>query len=152
MSAQAVTTYYMPWAEPAATKGEPALRMRVEYSKTTAKENDTIECRVRAERVGFHGYGMLLAEIGLPPGVDVDRQSLEDAMSRGWAVNHYDVLPDRVVLYLWPQAGGTEFTFKFRLRFGMNAETAPSLIYDYYNPDAAVTLAPVKFEVQSTAN
>jgi hypothetical protein len=28
------------------------------------------------------GAGMLLAEIGLPPGVDVDRGSLEDAKTK----------------------------------------------------------------------
>ena len=38
-----------------------------------------INCTVEAERIAFRGYGMLLAEIGLPPGADVDRASLEKA-------------------------------------------------------------------------
>jgi hypothetical protein len=92
---------------------------------------------------------MLLAEIGLPPGADVDRESLEKAMKEsGWGLKQYDVLPDRLVVYLWPSGGTTQFEFKFRPRFGLTAKTAPSLLYDYYNPDAMVDLAPTRFVVR----
>src|SRR5262249_17074072 len=97
----------------------------------------------------FRGYGMMLAEIGVPPGAEVDRSSLETAMnSSGWALNQYDVLPDRVVVYLWPQAGGVKFNFKFRPRFGVNAKTASSVVYDYYNPESRAVVPPVMFRVK----
>ena len=44
--------------------------------------------------------------------------------SSGLGINQYDVLPDRVVVYLWPYAGGAKFDFKFRPRFGLNAKSA----------------------------
>ena len=92
---------------------------------------------------------MLLAEIGLPPGADVDRASLDRAVKEaGWSVDHYDILPDRVVIYLWPQARGTRFQFKFRPRFGLAAHTAPSVVYDYYNPEASAIVAPTRFIVK----
>ena len=92
---------------------------------------------------------MLLAEIGLPPGADVDRASLESAMkSSGWTISQYDVLPDRVIVYLWPRAGGIDFDFKFRPRFGMTAKAAPSVVYDYYNPEARAVVAPATFVVR----
>jgi uncharacterized protein YfaS (alpha-2-macroglobulin family) len=90
---------------------------------------------------------MMLAEIGLPPGADVDRQSLQNAVSKD-AISQYDVLPDRVVVYAWPTAGGTKFTFSFKPRFAMNAAAAPSVLYDYYNPEAQATVAPSRFRVQ----
>ena len=90
---------------------------------------------------------MLLAEIGLPPGADVDRSSLETAL-KDWSVMQYDVLPDRIVLYLWPSAGGVDFDIRFRTRFGLAAKTAPSVIYDYYNPESRVVVPPVKFRVK----
>jgi hypothetical protein len=62
-------------------------------------------------------------------------------------LSSYDVLPDRLVVYLWPHAGGTQFTFNFRPRYGLSAQTAPSLLYDYYNPEARTVLAPTKFNV-----
>jgi uncharacterized protein YfaS (alpha-2-macroglobulin family) len=109
---------------------------------------EEITCRVEAERIGFKGYGMLLAEIGLPPGAKVNRASLEKAKYENWNFSRYDVLPDRIVIYLWAQAGGTKFDFKFKPRYGINAQTAPSTVYDYYNPEAQATVAPLKFIVK----
>ena len=92
----------------------------------------------------------MIAEIGLPPGADVDRKVLDDVIrNSGWTISHYDVLPDRLVLYLWPHAGGTKLTFKFRPRYGLKARTAPSVLYDYYNPEAQVALPPADFNVQA---
>jgi hypothetical protein len=157
-TAQLVTTYYRPWAAalPDGADARPqdsrALRLKVAFDRTTAATGDTVTCRVVAERIGHQGYGMLLAEVGLPPGADVDRASLERAMREsGWEFSHYDVLPDRLVAYLWPRAGGTKFEFTFRPRYGLAAKTAPSVVYDYYNPDARATLAPTKFNVDDRA-
>jgi len=85
----------------------------------------------------------MLAEIGLPPGADVDRSSLETAL-----IKQYDVLPDRLVLYLWPEAGGVKFDFKFRPRFGLNAKSAASVLYDYYNPEARTVVPPATFRIR----
>jgi hypothetical protein len=152
-SAQLVATHYLPWAKSLATEAENlkvgakrALRLVVSYDKPEAKIGEDITCRVEAERIGFAGYGMLLAEIGLPPGADVDRASLElAAQNAGYDINHYDVLPDRVVLYLWPRAGGVKFAFKFKLRYGVQAMTNASSLYDYYNPEARAVVAPTRF-------
>ena len=119
----------------------------MKFDKTEAKINDEITCRVEAARVGFRGYGMMLAEIGIPPGAEVDRSSLQAAM-KNWTINQYDVLPDRVVVYLWPKAGGVSFNFKFRPRFGLKAKSASSTHYDYYNPEATVVVPPSVFTVR----
>jgi hypothetical protein len=109
---------------------------------------EAISVHVEAERVGFQGYGMLLAEIGLPPGVDVDRESLERAVeSSGYGFCYYEIRPDRVVVYLWPRAQGVSFDFKVRPRLGMKAQSAASVLYDYYNPEAMVTVPPRAFVV-----
>lgn len=155
-SAQLVETHYAPWKSFAAeareaTKPEKsnALRLVVSYDKPQATIGEAITCNVVAERIGQGGYGMMLAEIGLPPGADVDRASLEKAMKdSGWELNQYDVLPDRVVIYLWPRAGGTKFSFQFKLRYGIRAQSAPSVLYDYYNPEARAAVAPTQFAVR----
>ena len=138
-SVQVVNTYYVPWSNTANTNvamkgsGDAAsLRLETSFDKTTARVMDEITCRVKAERIGFRGYGMLLAEIGLPPGAEVDRASLETAVKGSdWSITQYDVLPDRVVLYLWPRAGGSDFSFKFKPRIAMTAKTTASQVYDY---------------------
>lgn len=155
-SVQWVANYYLPWSASSATQNSgvnigasSSLRLAATFDKTAAKVNEEIVCHVKAERVGFHGYGMMLAEIGLPPGADVDRASLESAMKNsGWAISQYDVLPDRVVVYLWAHAGGVDFDFKFRPRFALTAKTAPSVVYDYYNPEARAVVEPATFVVR----
>ena len=127
--------------------GDPRrLRLKVNFDRQQANIGDAIVCRVEAERIGFRGYGMMMAEIGLPPGAEADRESLEKAMGNG--VDGYEVQPDRVVFYLWPQAGGAAFEFAFRPRFAINALSAPSSLYDYYNPEANAEVFPVRFAVQ----
>ena len=144
---QISAVYWAPW-----TKNEPPatspLRLSVSFEKADGPAGIPVTGRVHAERVGFQSFGMMLAEIGLPPGADVDRQSLDRALgATGYALSHYDVLPDRLIAYLWPEAGGVDFTFSFRPRFAMRAKTASSLLYDYYNPDARVVVPPVTFNV-----
>jgi hypothetical protein len=92
---------------------------------------------------------MVLAEIGLPPGADVDRASLEAALESGdGSLYRYEVQPDRIVAYLWPSAGGSRFDFKFRIRYGINAQAPSSTLWDYYNPEERVVLKPVQFVVR----
>ena len=80
-SAQVVESHYERWPEIPVrdSASADALRLQVSFDKAEAKIGDEINCTVQAERVGSRGYGMLLAEIGLPPGADVDRASLERA-------------------------------------------------------------------------
>jgi A-macroglobulin complement component/alpha-2-macroglobulin family protein/MG2 domain-containing protein/carboxypeptidase family protein/A-macroglobulin receptor len=155
-SVQLAAQYYIPWGSGAASESvlhqkdsAEALRLVVTYDRKNAKVGEKINCAVKAERVDFRGYGMMLAEIGLPPGAEVDRDSLDKAMTdSNWEINQFDVLPDRVIVYLWPRAGGTTFSFAFATRFGINAETAPSVLYDYYNPDAQAIVTPTRVVAQ----
>jgi hypothetical protein len=145
MSAAIVARSSVPWVErdSRGISEQGGLRLRVSYDRLEAEKGQKINCSVHAERIASAGYGMMLAEIGLPPGVDVDIASLRRA-----PVMKFDVTPDRVVLYLWPQAGGTEFSFGFTPRLRIKAATQPSLLYDYYNPDARVSVPPARFAVR----
>jgi len=153
-SAYLNATYYLPWNDPSVTKSlvpagdSESIRYSVQFDRTAVATDDKIQCTVHAERVGFRGYGMMLAEVGLPPGAEVDRASLETAVSANWAVQSYEIQPDRVVLYLWPSAGGVTFSFALKPRFPMNAQSTESVLYDYYNPLARASVQPVRFAVQ----
>jgi hypothetical protein len=148
-TAQLVSTHFAPWSSSSTSGAKGSLRLRVGYDKAEARIGDEITCSVEAERVGFRGYGMMLGEIGLPPGADVDRASLDAAVKGAdWGLVGYDVLPDRLIVYLWPRAGGTRFNFKFRTRFALRAESGPTMLYDYYNPEARAVLAPTRFVVR----
>jgi hypothetical protein len=70
------STSWLPWTE-TQVRSSPELRLGVQFDRLEANAGEPIRCSVKAERVGFRGYGMMLAEIGLPPGAEVDRASLE---------------------------------------------------------------------------
>ncbi|REJ76011.1 MAG: hypothetical protein DWQ47_10330 [Acidobacteria bacterium] len=159
LMAQVVGTHFLAWnialaSNQAGTNSgsdESVSRLlEMDYScdKLNAKVMEEVTCSVRAERVGFRGYGMLLAEIGIPPGADVSRESLERALDEGNGISRYDVLPDRIIAYMWARPGGTKFDFSFRPRYGIDAQTPASMTYDYYNEEAKAVVAPLKFSVK----
>lgn len=149
---QVVAAYYVDWKNAKfsnqTANQSRAIRLDYKCNKQNAAIMEEITCDVGAERSGFQGYGMLLAEIGIPPGADVSRESLQEAMKNDWSLSRYDILPDRIILYMWAKAGGTKFNFKFKPRYGINAQTPSSIIYDYYNEEARGTVAPLKFSVK----
>ncbi|HBY63910.1 MAG TPA: hypothetical protein DEH78_29135 [Solibacterales bacterium] len=142
------SSHWIPW-EQTKPRNSAELRFEVAFDRLSPNVFEPIRCTVKAERVGFKGYGMMLGEIGLPPGAEVDRASLESVVGDGsLGVDHYEVLPDRVVLYLWPKAGGTAFDFYLSARNSMVAKSAPSVLYDYNNPEALSELAPFRWSVK----
>jgi hypothetical protein len=150
--AQIVKTHYIDWKDAQISdrnvNDSRAIRLDYKCDKQQPKIMETVTCAVEAERIGFQGYGMLLAEIGLPPGADVSRESLDKALEADWSLSRYDILPDRIVLYMWSKAGGSRFNFSFKPRYGIDAQTPASVIYDYYNEESKGTVAPLRFEVK----
>ncbi len=104
-TAQIVANLYRPWphtASTAATTNNEQLRLTTSFDNTSAAPGTAIHATAHVERLGFRGYGMLIAEIGLPPGADVDRATLETAVAdSGGDLNHYEILPDKLLIYLW---------------------------------------------------
>jgi len=146
---QVIASHYIDWRDSDVSSKtvnqSRALRLDYKCDKSTVVIMEEVTCSVETERIGSQGYGMLLAEIGTPPGADVSRESLEKAIDSDWTIGRYDILPDRIVLYLWAKPGGTKFSFKFKPRYGINAQTPASIVYDYYNPDAQAMVAPLRF-------
>jgi hypothetical protein len=134
---------------PAPVASSPSLALSVDCSPLAAPVGEAVTCQVHAERVGFAGYGMLIAEIGLPPRVEVDRQALDAFQAGSWDFSGYEVWPDRLVAYLWPRAGGLSFPLTFRPRLAMRAKSLRSVLYDGYNPEARVVVPPRLFEVRA---
>jgi uncharacterized protein YfaS (alpha-2-macroglobulin family) len=154
-SAEAAASYYIPWTETAIqasvktqTGKDYGLDFGYSCAAVSAKVGKPIDCTVDARRFGSGGYGMLLAEVGLPPGADVDRASLAKLLN-DWTISRYELQPDRIVFYLWSwRAEGSHFSFRFTPRYAIRAKAAPATLFDYYNPDLKVVLTPQAFQVE----
>lgn len=140
---QFVARYFADWKE--FSGDESYFRFAVGFDKRKAAPGETITVEVAAQRMTMNG-GMVVAEIGLPPGADVEKTAL-DAAVRSQMISRYDVLPDRVVVYSWMNSGKLNLKFGFRPRFEMTARSVPSTIYDYYNEEARAIVAPAVFDV-----
>jgi alpha-D-ribose 1-methylphosphonate 5-triphosphate synthase subunit PhnH len=153
-SAEASASYYVPWVEtatPNQTNTQTGKDYGLDFGYSCAAEHATagrpIDCAVSVRRFGSSSYGMLLAEVGLPPGADVDRASLAKLLDT-WTISRYELEPDRIVFYLWSwRAEGSRFSFRFTPRYAIHAKAAPATLFDYYNPDLKAVLAPQRFQV-----
>jgi hypothetical protein len=154
-SAETSATYYVPWLEkatPIQTKTQTGKDYGLDFGYScaagNAKVGQPIECTVDVRRFGSAGYGMLLAEVGLPPGADVDRASLAKLLD-DWTISRYELQPDRIVFYLWSwKTEGSHFRFRVTPRYAIHAKAAPATLFDYYNPDLKAILAPQTFQVE----
>ncbi len=148
LSAQVVASWYAPWADaPPPPNGAP--RLSVTFDRTECRVGEAIRCNVEVQR-GTR-FGMATAEIGLPPGAEVDRASLMGAAMTS-RFQQFEIRPDRIVFYLNEWEPVARRTFVFRPRFRMKAKSIGSTTYDYYNPDALTTVAPVTFVVGARAS
>jgi hypothetical protein len=153
-SGEITVAYYTPWTSESLDVSErttPGKDYGLDFGYHCAALNATpgrpIQCTVDARRFGSQSYGMLLAEVGLPPGADVDRAGLAKLLDAS-TISRYELQPDRIVFYLWSwRAEGTHFSFAFTPRYAIHAKAAPATLFDYYNPDLKVVLAPEMFTV-----
>jgi len=156
-NAQMTAWFYVPWAQAAVGRTKTTVPRKdfgldfgYECDATAASVGRPITCTVSARRFGSEGYGMMLAEVGLPPGADVDRASLGKLLDN-WTISRYELQPDRIVFYLWSSAAeGEKFTFRFTPRYAIRAKAAPAQLTDYYNPDLSAVLAPQSFAVSNS--
>jgi len=141
------SSYWLPW-EKTEARVSPELLLHVQFEKTEIGVGEQTRCFVRVERTGYRSRGMMIASIGLPPGAEPDRASLEALISSGSGVDRYEVMPDRVIFYLWPSSGVSTFQFRLSARFPMKAKSEPSVLYDYYNPEALSEVPPFRWIVK----
>jgi hypothetical protein len=152
VSAEATASFYVPWQGEAATsKTQTGSDAGLDFGYSCAAEDahvgKAMECSVTARRFGSQSYGMMLAEVGLPPGAEVDRASLARLLDAG-TISRYELQPDRIVFYLWPgNAAGTKFDFAMTPRYAIKAKAAEATLSDYYNPELRVVLPPEWFSV-----
>jgi len=158
-NAQITAWLYIPSAQSTAGKTEttvPGKSFGFDFGYTcdaaNASVGQAINCTVSARRFGSQSYGMMLAEVGLPPGADVDRASLGKLLDN-WTISRYELQPDRIVFYLWSSAAeGDKFSFRFTPRYSIRAKAAPAKLVDYYNPDLNAVIAPQTFIVSAMRN
>ncbi len=144
---QVASTHYLPWDQ---APEEPAgpLAITVDYDKTELATDDVIQVTVTVTNSDPNETGMMMAELGLPPGFELDASALDAVLGLG-QVARYERTPLRLVVYLEPIRPEQPVIFGYALRATEPLEaTAPeSEAYLYYNRSVRAETAPVRLVV-----
>jgi uncharacterized protein YfaS (alpha-2-macroglobulin family) len=145
---QLVSRHYIPWPAEAVEKKEP-LRIEVRYDKRTIALDDRLRCDVRVTNTTAQAAAMVIVDLGIPPGFDVDPSGFESLRGRG-KIERYSLTGNQVILYFRRIAGGEviEFPFTLKARYPIRARTPASKVYMYYDPERRGVSEPVDLVVR----
>ncbi len=144
---QIADTHYLPWSMVAPEPTGP-LSIAVAYDKTELSTNDVINVQVTVANNDPNETGMMMAELGLPPGFELDASALDAILGRG-QVARYEKTPLRLIVYLENLRPGAPAVFNYALRATepLEASAPESEAYLYYNREVRAEVAPVRLVV-----
>jgi len=145
---QIVAKYYLPWDQ-VKKPAEEALRIDVDYDRTTLATNDIITATARVVNTTPRTAQMVVIDLGIAPGFEVQTEDFQQ-MVASKTIKKYTVAARQVIVYLDELAPKVPLELKYRLRakFPLKAATPASTVYRYYNPEVKATAQPVMLEVR----
>ncbi|MBE7483539.1 MAG: hypothetical protein HS104_26615 [Polyangiaceae bacterium] len=140
---QLVGTHYLPWSSAAAVAALPIV-LRVDYGSRQVTPGKTLEVTAEARWNAVRPSGMVLLELGVPPGFEVESDDLE-RLVRDQKVARYSITSRGVILYLdqIAQLSPAKLGFRLRALYPVRAAAPASVAYAYYEPDARFETRPV---------
>ncbi len=146
-SVQVTGRYYLPW-DRVPPETQPPLEIEVRYDRTEMARNEPLKARAR---MAYHGEGtfMVIVDLGIPPGFDVDREPFEE-MVREKTIDKYTLAGRQIALYFGRVAKGRQFEFEYTLRprFPLRATVPVSSVYEYYTPEQRGSSRPSRLSVR----
>jgi uncharacterized protein YfaS (alpha-2-macroglobulin family) len=130
---QLVGTYFTPWEN---GKRKEPLSISVNYDRTELERNETVTCRVTARNNAGRRAEMVILDVGIPPGFEVQSHALDDAV-KSKKIAKYSMTGRQVTIYLRSLDGDETFTLEIpmKARLVIVAKSPESKVYEYYNPE-----------------
>jgi len=87
---------------------------------------------------------MVLVDLGIPPGFEVDTTAFEELRDQG-RVAKFELTGNQVILYLreLSSTSPSQFTYSLRAKYPLRVQTPPSRVYEYYEPENRAQSEPV---------
>ncbi len=149
---QLVTRYYQPRAEGAPPPSQPApssdvaITVETKLSSASLKRNDALVQTVilTAQKTAM----MPLAQVGVPPGFSVDKESLDLLVSRN-QIEKYEVMPRYVNLYLrlLEAKERKELPIAMTAQLPGRVQIPAASVYPYYEPEQTAHAEPQRITV-----
>ena len=143
---QIVGRYFLPWKAPKPI-AEP-ISIDVKYDKTSLRADDTVTCAVAVASHRPGDFGMVVVDLGVPPGFEVMAGDLAELVGNK-TMAKFELTGRQVIVYLDRVDESKPVTFAYRLRakYPVRAATPASRVYEYYNPQVQSIAAPVQIVV-----
>jgi len=127
---------------------EEPLAIDLKYDRTRLATDDllNVEATVAWRQPGR--AKMVIVDLGLPPGFSLIPDDL-DCLVQQEKIQKYDTTGRQIIVYLDELAQGAPLTVSYQLRakYPLNAKTARSSVYEYYNPTSRAEAEPIELEV-----
>lgn len=141
------SVYYLPWSR---VRPEPneLISIKVDFDRTQLAENDIVTSSVSVKFNGTGTAGMVIVDLGTPPGFQVLTEDL-DALVKRNVFQKYNMTARQAIIYIEELKAGQQVKFDYRMkaRFPIKARAPKSTIYRYYNPEIRAESPPVEMVV-----
>lgn len=149
MMYQVVGRHYVQWGRlPREGVGADPITIEVKYDKTRLEVDDEVTCTVNVANRAPGDFGMVVVDIGVPPGFKPVGGTLEALVAQK-KIARFSTTARQVILYLDKLEQGKPLTISYKLKaiFAMHAVAPQSRVYQYYNPDNQAVAEPIELRV-----
>lgn len=144
---QITAKHYMPWRF-VGGRPEP-LAIDVAYDRTDLTVNDTVNCSVKVTNNQPLTANMVMLDLGIPPGFDVQSGSLAKLVDNK-TIEKFSMTGRQLTIYLDKIEPSQPLMFEFQLKakYPIRAKSGRSRAYEYYAPKIAGVSQPIDFVVR----
>jgi hypothetical protein len=148
LSFHLVSSHHLPWSRVPAPPAAP-LAVSVSYDRTSLPVNYLVAASVEVTNQTAATQNMVLVDVGVPPGFEVEVADLEALLASSPALSKYEVTPRQLILYLSSIAPRAKERVQYRLRATMPVKAADggAKVYPYYEPTRVSQVASKTLEV-----
>jgi hypothetical protein len=145
---QAVGTFWTPWAGVPPEDSGP-LSIDVAYDRTHLAVDDKATATVTITNNTTGDLMMVIADLGVPPGFDVEAEDL-DALVEAGTFRRYEMTGRQIIVYFDLIGPGAPLAFSYDViaRNPMRGEAPASAAYLYYDPAERHIARPIPFQVE----
>ena len=145
---QVTSTHWTPHSEETVNDDSP-FTLEVSFEETTLAVGDVTTVTAIVTNTSDEDQNMPMLSIGLPPGVAVQPDKLDEAVA-AQQIMKYEVSGQAIVVYIDKLEPGETLTVRADIQAGLaiDAQSRPSSSYLYYAPEVSTDAPSVGFIVQ----
>ncbi len=123
-------------ADSAQVPAPQPLSVALEFKRSDLAVGDVVEALATIKNDGQQTVPMLMVDLPIPPGFEVDRSAFNRLVVAG-KIEKFQVTPRSVIVYLRSLAGASRLEISYSLRATMvvKVTTPPAVAYEYYTPE-----------------